>query len=307
MLEECNKALRDLDPDAEGIKKRQLYDDIRFMQSEQGWSVELKKEKSGRQVFYSYEDSNFSIKNQSINEMEANYLKSAISVLNRFKGLPQFKWIEELIPKINQSFGLSNNEEQVLGFDSNEYLKGIEFLSELFNALIYNTVLNIKYQSFNNPNPLNIILHPYYLRQYNNRWFLFGKNPNYENITNLALDRIIDIVHVNMPFIPNLEVDFDDYFSDIVGVTVPLNEETLKIELLAKQEIAPYIQTKPLHESQTPLRECGEGYKFSIKVIPNKELESLILSYGKGLKVTGPENFKLRIKQSLLDSLDNYD
>jgi hypothetical protein len=25
-----------------GLKKRQLYDDIRFMESEQGWNIELK-------------------------------------------------------------------------------------------------------------------------------------------------------------------------------------------------------------------------------------------------------------------------
>ena len=63
LVEECNKAIYDYSGKEEGIKKRQLYDDIRFMESEQGWNVELKKLKDGRKVYYKYEDSNFSISN----------------------------------------------------------------------------------------------------------------------------------------------------------------------------------------------------------------------------------------------------
>ena len=41
LLEECNQAIYDFDPDSEGIKRRQLYDDLRFMESESGWNIEL--------------------------------------------------------------------------------------------------------------------------------------------------------------------------------------------------------------------------------------------------------------------------
>ena len=30
--------------------KRQLYDDIRFMESEQGWSIELEKQKTAESI-----------------------------------------------------------------------------------------------------------------------------------------------------------------------------------------------------------------------------------------------------------------
>ncbi|WP_417371222.1 helix-turn-helix transcriptional regulator [Gelidibacter japonicus] len=307
LLEECNNALKGLDVKSEGIKKRQLYDDIRFMQSEQGWSIDLEKSKSGRNVFYRYADSSFSIKNQPVNEMEANQLKSAIQVLSRFKGMPQFSWIEELIPKLDQSFSLSSSPDNIISFDTNEYLRGIEFLSELFNAIVYKKTLRISYKSFKTNEPVEIIFHPYHLKQYNRRWFLFGKNSEYDNITNLALDRIQSIEESSDKYIENTDINFDEYFEDIIGVTLPTDKEVQKIELLAKESLAPYIITKPIHESQSPLKEYEEGFKFFIKVIPNRELESVILGFGEDLKVVAPEEFKIKIANRIRENLENYD
>ena len=78
LVEACNVAICEFTGKEEGIKKRQLYDDIRYMESEQGWAIELEKTKDGRKVFYRYEDPNFSISNKPINETEANQLKEAL-------------------------------------------------------------------------------------------------------------------------------------------------------------------------------------------------------------------------------------
>ena len=53
LLQACNGALRELDPNSDGIRRRQLYEDIKFMESEQGYGVELVKSKEGRKVYYS--------------------------------------------------------------------------------------------------------------------------------------------------------------------------------------------------------------------------------------------------------------
>ena len=84
LLEACNDALYEFDPNSLGIKKRQLYDDVRFMESSQGWSIPLEKVKDGRRAFYRYEDVSFSINNQPLNDAEAEQLKSAML---------QFHWL----------------------------------------------------------------------------------------------------------------------------------------------------------------------------------------------------------------------
>lgn len=135
LLEYCNDALFELNPDCEGIKKRQLFEDIKFMESTQGWSIPLERIKEGRKVYYRYDHSSYSINQQPINKLEAEKLNSALLVLSRFKGMPQFEWVNELILKLQSAFQMQSNQREIISFDTNEYLKNIHFLGDLFNAI----------------------------------------------------------------------------------------------------------------------------------------------------------------------------
>jgi predicted DNA-binding transcriptional regulator YafY len=146
------------------------------------------------------------------------------------------------------------------------------------------------------------------LKQYNNRWFLIGQNPNYESFTNLALDRITSISINNDKDYIESDIDFEEYFDDVIGVTIPKNRQVEKIEIyVADQKTKGYIETKPLHGSQTPLNEFDDGYKFSIKLTPNNELESLLLSFGENIKILAPDSLKERVKNRLIESIKHYE
>lgn len=298
LVDACNMAICEFTGNEEGIQKRQLYDDIRYMESAQGWAIELKKTKEGRKVFYRYEDPNFSISNQPINETEANQLKEALLTLERFKGLPQFEWIEELGTRLDAEFKLHKNSDKVISFEENEHLTGKQFISELYNAIIYKKVVTIDYKSFKNDNIIQYQLSPYHLKQFNKRWFLFGKSLNFETLTNLALDRIVSISELGGEYQEN-SINFEEYFEDVIGVTIPEAEiQTIKIKI--EENLVPYIKTKPLHPSQVNKFENNENH-ILLKVIPNYELESLLLSYGEGLQVIEPisfvEKMKIRIEK----------
>lgn len=306
LLEICNEAITELDPNSSGIKVRQLYDDITFMESSQGWSIPLDRIKDGRKKYFRYEDSSFSINSEPINDLEAEQLKSAMMVLKRFKGMPQFEWINELLPKLDDTFKLSHHSDNIISFDRNEYLKGTEYLSPLFNAILYKQALLITYQSFKSDTEQKLIFHPYHLKSYNNRWFLFGKSGNYENFTNLALDRIKGIENSETEYLENVALDFEEFFEDIIGVSKLADEKPIKIELLATLKIAPYIKTKPLHGSQKTITDSEDGFTFSIEVIPNYELEQLLLSYGEAITIIGPPDFRQKMKQRVMELLDNF-
>ena len=70
LLDEVNKALEDFNGSGSKIEKRQLFDDIKFMESEAGWSIPLERIKEGKKVKYRYSEDNFSIKNQKISDEE---------------------------------------------------------------------------------------------------------------------------------------------------------------------------------------------------------------------------------------------
>ncbi|WP_417785494.1 helix-turn-helix transcriptional regulator [Tenacibaculum sp.] len=306
LLEACNNALTDINPSSEGIKKRQLYEDIKFMESNQGWDIELEKIKDGRRAYYRYADKNYSINKQPITEIEAEQIKSAMLVLSRFKGLPQFEWINELIPKLNKTFHLKGQEDYIISFDNNEYLKGKEFITPLFSAIKNKQALLITYTSFQRDEAITLTFSPYHLKQYNNRWFLLGKQENLDSITNLALDRINTIEFSSANYDISLQTNFDEYFEDCIGVTKPINEQPILVELLAKPKLAPYIKTKPLHGSQKRIEETEKGYCFSIEVIPNYELEKLLLSFGEDLRVMNPALLKNKLKKRIQEQLTHY-
>jgi len=298
LLEECNKALNDFDPRSDGIQRRQLFDDIRFMESEAGWSIPLGRIRHGRKVYYRYEDLAFSISNQPLNDSEAEQIKSAVQIFSRFSGTPQFEWVNEMIPMLESKFGLIERKVEIISFESNIDLKGLHFLKPLFNAIVNERVLLVKYKDFKSSEPYEITFHPYYLKQYNNRWFVFGLNAdNQVSNWNLALDRIESLSETALKYKPS-NTDWEDYFFDLVGVTRSEGVELQEIILKFSPEVAPYVITKPIHPSQKHKNE-PTGLEVKIKVIPNYELERLILSFGEQVKVISPQDFKERISQRL--------
>lgn len=81
-----------------------------------------------------------------MNELEAEKLKSALLVLSRYKGIPQFKWVNELILKLQEAFRLQSHDREIISFDANEYLKNIHFLGDLFNTILYKKVLQVDWK-----------------------------------------------------------------------------------------------------------------------------------------------------------------
>jgi predicted DNA-binding transcriptional regulator YafY len=306
LMNECCDALSAIDPSSNGISVRTLRDDISFMESDAGWQADIERVKVSRKSIYRYRDPNFSINNQPLSKTELIQIKSALEIISRFDGMPQFSWVNEIVTKINNGFELKDNTSNIISFDSNAYLKGIEFLGDIFNAIYNEQCLNISYKPFKAIKKTEYIIHPYYLKQYNNRWFLFGLNDEYKTISNIALDRIVEFEISKIKFIKNKTINFNEYFEDIIGVTKLESTKLCKIELLFNKEEAPYVITKPIHESQKVKKHDENGLLITIEVFPNIELEKVILSYGSGVKVIGPKSFKDKIKKTLLHTTDFY-
>ncbi|MDB4297339.1 WYL domain-containing protein [Flavobacteriaceae bacterium] len=305
LIEVCNEALYNFNGTTNGVKRRQVYDDINFMKSEQGYSIELEITKEGRTAYYKYLDPNFSINNQPINETEALQLKEALLTLKRIKGMPQFTWVEELTLKLEQDFGLTDVNRQIIGFENNPFLKGLEHLNNLFTAIQFKKVINVYYRTFKNEAEEVFYMHPQFLKQYNNRWFLLGTNSKYKPVTTLAIDRIVKVETLNDTYEVS-DIDFEERYEDIIGVTRGGEEQLETITLKANTVLASYMLTKPLHGSQRNKVHDETGLLFTIDVIPNYELEQQLLSFGEALKVVAPSNFVEKIKNRLEASLLNY-
>lgn len=288
LIEACNDALLDIDPNSTGVKRRQIYDDIKFMQDSKGFEAPIESTKDGRKAYYRYTDLNFSINSQPLNEQEAQQLKESLLTLSRFKGMPQFEWVEEMKARLEQTFHLKT-EDNILSFEENPYLTGREYIGDIYSAIVNQRALKITYKPFKTNKELTFEIHPYHLKQFNNRWFLFGLNNEYQNLTNLALDRIQEIANSKIKYIQNSNIDFTEYFEDVIGVSVNDGHAPEKVVLKVNEELLPYIVSKPIHGSQK-LKKDGAGEALiELQLQLNYELESLLFSFGEKIEVLEPE------------------
>lgn len=290
-----------------GVSRRQIFEDIKFMESETGWSVPLERKQDGRRVYYRYRDPDFTINAQPLTEDEARQLRSVIITLRRFRGLPSNAWVDEVISNLEWRFGLRGKQENMIGFEQNPYLRGLNLLPDIIDAATSHQAVRITYRNYKNcDEEYTVVVHPWYIKQYNNRWFLMAYDAEADRISNYALDRIQNFnVEENVAYIPNKEVDFEHYFDDVFGVTIPPSDvEKIRVLLQFSKKQYPYIVSKPLHQSQEIVD--AENRILAVEVRPTYELTQLILSFGFDVKVLGPEPFKQEILANLRRNLQNY-
>ena len=281
-----------------------IHNDIDAMSSYQGVTIEHKK--SGRRVTWQYDDPKTSIFKFQFTDEQMSQLALCMSILSRFDGIPQMDWLKDFVEQFKPYLNLEDIDRTIVGFDECKYLKGRQHFARLHNAITSRQVLTIGYRSFKRDEIVEHIFHPYYIKEYNKRWFLLGRNDGQETLTTLAFDRIetikttpgVDYQPENMNF-------EEDYFSDIVGVT--RNDGDIeKVQIWVSPGLAPYIRTKPLHESQIEKNNPDGSMDITLKVIPNFELKQLLLSHGAGLKVLAPTALAEEIKIQIQDLLNNY-
>ena len=209
--------------------------------------------------------------------------------------------MSELVVKLEDKLNLRGVSKSVVGYDENQDYTGLDWFQDIFDAIINKAVLRIQYRTFADID-YDWIIHPYYIKEYNNRWFLFGLNEEKGTIYNAALDRIENIEQVNKEYI-STDIDFEHYFDDVIGVSFS-GDKKEPIRLKFSEHRFPYVMTKALHPSQRLVD--VDNRTIEINVIPNNELEALILSFGLDVEVLSPIEYRKQIQEVIRESYDKY-
>jgi len=286
-----------------GISKRTLQYDINLMRSlpPRGFDAPIVVNNG----YYSYEDSQFSIENSKLNETDIDNINNAITLLSQFKQLHIHEELSVVKEKILGETMNQDENNKIIEFEHKQ-VKGTEFLSVLFKSIKDKRTIELEYKPFKADKADKLIIHPYLLKQYNHRWYLLGLCEKLQRIGVYSLDRIHEINHTDISYKLNTILDSEKYFKDIIGVTVPEGKEVQEIILKVAPDQVPYIKTKPIHSSQTILEEDETGMLIQLKLIPNYEFYSLILSYGDSVQVVSPEDVRLNILEKIKSTLSFY-
>lgn len=304
LVDKVNEAF--IDMYGKTVSLRQIRADISYMKDRVSYDAPIEAiPYDGKKCYYRYSDPNFSIFNSDLSNEEVVKLRSTIEMLGRFRGIPGNAWLEEVISNLEYRFGVKANKGDYIAFDQNEQLKGLEHLSTIIDATVNHQPLLIEYHSYKG-NKKTVTIHPYHIKEFNNRWFLFGleQSTHGDRIANRALDRIVKLSLSDASFIPNTSINFKTYFDDVIGVTVPDNTEVEHIVLKFEKNRFPYIVSKPIHQSQKIISE--DQCVLQIDVRPNNELTSRIFSFFPDVEVLEPAWYRNEIKEKIKFTMQKY-
>lgn len=305
----CEKLEEEFDVNLNGNKNkalspRQLAEDIHIMRKDppQGYSAPIVR----KEGYVYYEDPDFSINDNPLNETDTETLNEVLRLIKSFQALPQLRELETIIGKIRGSLS-QNTGDQIIELEHNPNAKGLVHIEGLYPVIKGGKEIVLKYQPFYYTEPIDYVLHPFIIKEYNNRWFLLGWFPNEKKYSVLGLDRIISFRETSNYSNSELKNELVKLEKQVIGVSISEGQDPVEIKIWVSAGQVPYISTKPLHTSQKMIDEQPEGSIFTLQLVPNFELEQTILMYGERVKVLEPKGLSDRIKSRIKLALKLYD
>lgn len=295
------------------VTRRCIEKDLVYL-TERPFCAPIKRFKYNGKNCVTYKNPSFSIFMQEMSREERHLLCEVLNTIGQFDGLDNFEWLDKI------KSGLDNKRRrQIISFSNNPYLKNSNLLGTLFDHISNEVVIRLYYHTFSNITTRSIEFHPYLLKQYNDRWFILGAADTDKAILTFALDRIDKVEPLpEKKYFPCTE-DLSERFEDIVGVTLYEDRPIEHIVFWVSEVSKGYVETKPLHGSQTQLRgeneqELREQYPilesgafFSIDCICNYELIRELSSYGKDLLVLHSDgDVKEEVYKRICEMKDKY-
>lgn len=181
-----------------------------------------------------------------------------------------------------------------------------QYLSLVINALKENRPITFSYHPYTRVNPTrDVVIEPYFLKIFRQRWYVTGRNVADSNIKTYALDRMSDVTISTETFSLPDGFDAEAYCNDAFGI-VFTKGETKKIALRTNPRQAKYLRALPLHHSQQEmLHDNYSIFYYDMKL--TGDLVEEILSYGPELVVISPPELRAMVMTRLREALDNYE
>ncbi len=288
----------------QGVTKKTVFNDIEKMKEVFDAPIERKK----GIYFYTKEFSLYKLFN--IDDFQLAIELN--SLFEQFAAFPQFKGLEEVRIKLNERVS-SQSKASFVQFEQNDEYAGLKRLQEIYEAIKAKKTLKIHFQDFSKSQKAYSIS-PYMLKEYHNRWHVYGYEHIKGKIYNLALDRILAIDEASIFKYREQKAGDLAFLNDIIGFTYLYDAETETYAALETVKIkvelprANYIRTKPLHHSQQEVsQETSETHVvFSYQLRFNNELFAKLLEFGKDLEILEPLHLREKMIVHIQEMAKKY-
>lgn len=181
-----------------------------------------------------------------------------------------------------------------------------EFLSVIIDGLKENRLIKFTYQPYTRVNSTpDIVIEPYFLKIFKQRWYVTGRNVKEDVIKTYALDRMREVTVEPTQFEMPENFDAATFFRDSFGI-VFTQGEVKRVAIKANVRQAKYFRALPLHHSQQEMIHDDHSiFYYRLRITPDFVEE--LLSHGPHITVIEPPELRAMMISSLQETIANYE
>lgn len=258
---------------------------------------------------YFYTDSDFSL-DLPLTEDDIELIRLATSTLSQFKDSQVFKNLESSVEKIRGRLKVyhqmdSKENTQLIRFETAPHFTGSNYLSEILDAINDHKEIEIEYIPFTDDTARKYSIHPYFLQEHKNRWYLICFDKESKKFRTLGLDRFRKMIPKEIHFQPDPGFDPENYYKYSFGIGI-YSGKPVEVSLSFDSVQGRYIKAQPIHTTQKILKETNDELIIRICVIPSPEFMMHLMSYGSSVKVLEPSDIREELISLLNKALSRY-
>lgn len=266
---------------------------------------------SRKEMGYYYKNPEYSIKKVPLHGDEIEALEFAASIIQQYKNTAISGTFSMAVDKVLTSLKVKRHSKddsnmQIIFPEKAQDFKGAEKIDFFVHCIREKIPVSFEHYSYHRQEFENYIVHPYFLKEHRNKWYLIGYSESHKELRIFGLDRIEKIQMLKIKFysIPKFKPEY--LFKDSIGVFISGAGKPQNIKLEFSRNVSGFIKAQPLHESQEIIKQLEYGgIIISLKVHPCPELKQLLLSYGADVFVIEPLSLRKSIYQEFEKSMRN--
>lgn len=185
---------------------------------------------------------------------------------------------------------------------------GVGNVQIILEAIDQGKGIECEYYSFNHKTVKHQLLIPYFLRTWEQRWYLAAEPDNHHHgISIFALERMDNIRLTDQKMQPSNDVTADEYWEGSFGVNHSDNQVPERIVIKVYGSQVNYVRALPIHESQKEL-ESNEDYTlFEYHIVPCYNLYQQLLWHREKLEVVEPIQMREEMAKIVRDMTVLYE
>lgn len=174
---------------------------------------------------------------------------------------------------------------------------GVENVQTVLEAIDKRKALLCDYYSFNKETKKEQRLIPYFLKTWEQRWYLVAEPDNrHHGLSVFALERMNNIRLTEESVVPSNDVTVDEYFEGSFGVNHSDNQKAERVVVKVYGTQADYVRALPIHESQREVEAASDYAIFEYHVVPCYNFYQQLLWHRERLEVLEPTSMREEMK-----------